>query len=439
MSTAFKKSLSKLGVSLRGDAGRDRAASKEEGVAIDQQMLAFNSLPDCVSLHRPNGMALQVSSKAEPILGVGSDELLEGGFLDLIHVQDRVVVLQAISDCAWDGQETSAQFRTSSHPVKFSDDAEPWFEMRCSRIKGGQNDEEAQTVLALTRDISEQRQFEVRARDKAVQAEAANLAKSRFLSVTSHELRTPLNAIMGFSELLQGKVVDHGCSDKQVQYAELIHGSASHLLDVLNGILDVSKIEAGKYDLFPEPFDLQKTIHSCVGMMQPIGADSGIDLLVEFEDQLPEITADPRAVRQIMLNLIANAIKFSSPGCKVVIRAKRKGRKVVIDVIDSGIGMADETVSKLGEPFYQADDSHSRCHEGTGLGLSIVYGLVDLHDGEVLVESTQGKGTTVSVVLPITTAVSKPVPFNPETEVVYLRKSDDAPEAHPLNLARKIG
>ena len=439
MSTAFIKSMNKLGVTLRGDAARDVALSGDESITIDQQMLAFNALPDCVSIHKPNGMVFQVSSKSNSVLGVGSSELMEGGFLDLIHVQDRVAALQAISDCAWDDRETVVQFRITSHSVYSSGGIEPWFEMRCSRFSNAQNLEDTPLVLVTTRDISEQHQLEAQAADKTKQAEAANLAKSRFLSVTSHELRTPLNAIMGFSEMLQGKTVGPTSTDKQVEYADLIHQSASHLLEVLNGILDISKIEAGKYQLFPEPFDLRRTIHSCIDIMQPIGAERSVDLVAEFADELPELTADPRAVRQILLNLLANAIKFSSPGCNVVVRVKRKGRKVVIDVIDTGMGMAAETVAKLGEPFYQADDSHSRRHEGTGLGLSIVYGLVKLHDGEVRVESAERQGTTVTVTLPITTTASKPVPFNPETEVVYLQKSDDAPEVHPLNLARKIG
>ncbi len=439
MSTAFRKSISRLSSTFCGDAAGSQTEAGATNLTVSQHVSAFELLSDCASLHKPDGTTLHVTSKAKSVLGVEPGDLTGSGFLELIHVQDRVAVLRALSECAWGGQETSAQFRKISRALEFSGSEEPWYEMRCTQFAIEVDEEDLPSVLVLTRDISEQHQLKELAAKKIERAESANSAKSSFLSNTSHELRTPLNAIMGFSEMLKGKITGPVSHEKQEQYADIIHDSASHLLEVLNGILDISKIEAGKYRVSPEPLDLKRLIQSCIDIMQPIAADRSVGLLVEFADLLPEMTADPCAIRQILLNLLANAIKFSTPGSRVVSRATRHGRKIILEVIDTGSGMAPGTVARLGETFYQADGSHTRHHEGTGLGLSIVYGLVKLHDGEVLVDSVEGQGTTISIALPITAALSNPVPFNPETEVVYLRKPDGISEAQPLNLAKKIG
>jgi cell cycle sensor histidine kinase DivJ len=216
----------------------------------------------------------------------------------------------------------------------------------------------------------------------------------------SHELRTPLNAIIGFSEMIvqeQALMLD---AARRKEYAQLINDSGQHLLSVVNGILDMSKMESGNFDITPEPFAPRAALINCCNLLALKARENGIDLVVNAAPDLPEITGDSRAFKQILLNLVSNAIKFTERGGKVTVAALIDDAKLVLAVTDTGIGIAADDLKRIGDPFFQAGKTYQRRHEGTGLGLSIVKSLVALHGGELSVQSKVDEGTTVTVVLP---------------------------------------
>ena len=283
----------------------------------------------------------------------------------------------------------------------------------------------------MTRDISERFELEKDLRRAREKAEELSIAKSRFLANMSHELRTPLNAILGFSELLQADVIKPLTPERQAEYVGLIHGSAKHLLNVLNDILDMSKIEAGKYEILAEPFNLANALNTCCAMMRGQAATRNIELGVGDFADLPEIVADERAIKQVVINLLSNALKFTESGGRVEVTARRTARHVHISVADNGIGISPEHMEKLGRPFYQADSKYDRKYEGTGLGLSVVYGLCELHGGKVEFDSRKDAGTTVTVSLPISSQQTRPVPATDEIEIVRLPRAAERERTEP--------
>jgi cell cycle sensor histidine kinase DivJ len=216
----------------------------------------------------------------------------------------------------------------------------------------------------------------------------------------SHELRTPLNAIIGFSDMLANDqlVLDPA---RKFEYAKLINDSGRHLLSVVNGILDMSKMESGNFEITPEPFAPAPAIRSCCDILALKAQEAGVDLKTRIAADLPEVVADRRAVNQILINLVSNAIKFTLRGGRVCVSALRDGPKLVVAVEDTGVGIGETDLPRLGEAFFQARASYDRRHDGTGLGLSIVKGLVRLHGGDIDIRSRLGDGTRVTVRLPI--------------------------------------
>jgi cell cycle sensor histidine kinase DivJ len=251
------------------------------------------------------------------------------------------------------------------------------------------------------RDITKRKQQEAALEEARAEAERANAAKSRFLATMSHELRTPLNAIIGFSEMLANEGPMMLDAKRRHDYAHLINDSGQHLLSVVNGILDMSKIESGNFEITPEPFAPRQVIEECSKLLGYKARELGIDLVVDLPDSLPDMIADKRSLHQIMLNLISNALKFTKRGGKVTVRAQSDDETITVVVEDTGVGIGSEDLPRLGDPFFQARSSYDRHHDGTGLGLSIVKGLLGLHGGSLAIESTLGEGTTVSIRLPL--------------------------------------
>ncbi|MFC5346018.1 ATP-binding protein [Brevundimonas staleyi] len=232
-------------------------------------------------------------------------------------------------------------------------------------------------------------------------AEAANQAKSEFLANMSHELRTPLNAINGFSEIMAGEMFGPLGDSKYKGYAADILKSGQHLLSLINDILDMAKIEAGKMTLHYEPVSLIEICEDAIRLMRGKAQDSGLTLTLQAPD-LPEIDADYRGLKQVMLNLISNAVKFTPEGGEITVGLSRLGPdRVRIAVTDTGIGIAAEDLARLAQPFEQVEGQHSKTTQGTGLGLSLTKALIELHQGEMLMESEPGAGTTVSFDIPM--------------------------------------
>jgi signal transduction histidine kinase len=261
-----------------------------------------------------------------------------------------------------------------------------------------------------TRDAYEQLQQQYRLTEetadelaRAVQrVEFASRTKSEFLANMSHELRTPLNAIIGFSDILRNEIFG-AAHPSYPGYAKDIHDSGAHLLQIINDILDMSKIEAGKLDLHESLIDLGDIVDVCQRLMRERAQESGVILRYEpAGSPLPNVSADSTKLKQILLNLVSNGVKFTPRGGSVtIVTACPRGDWVTLQVRDTGIGMSTEDMALALEPFRQIDNSHTRKYQGTGLGLPLAKALTELHGGELRIASTQGRGTTVTILLPV--------------------------------------
>jgi signal transduction histidine kinase len=242
--------------------------------------------------------------------------------------------------------------------------------------------------------------LERKVEERTEQLAAANQHKSEFLANMSHELRTPLNAIIGFSDVLLTRMFGE-LDAKQEEYLNDILSSGKHLLDLINDILDLSKVEAGRMELEVSEFSLTEAVRNSVTMVRERAANHGIALLYEVEPAADELQADERKVKQVLFNLLSNAVKFTPDGGKVTVRAWREDGQVSVSVADTGIGISPENMDLIFEEFRQASDVDGRSHEGTGLGLTLTKKLVELHGGCVSVESERGKGSAFTFTLPV--------------------------------------
>lgn len=236
----------------------------------------------------------------------------------------------------------------------------------------------------------------LRERDTAL---AETHAKSEFLASVSHEIRTPLNAIIGFSDAMKSRLFGP-VPAKYAEYAELIHESGCHLLELIGDVLDLSKIEADSYSLSYEPFDATDVIELCTRMLSQRAEDAGVTIELDAAAPIP-VRADRKALRQILLNLLSNAIKFTPRDGVIVVMAKAQGDHLTLAVGDSGPGIAPAELAQLGQRYMQASTTEQTADRGSGLGLSLVKALAEMHGGEMMIESALGEGTTVSVTLPV--------------------------------------
>lgn len=230
-------------------------------------------------------------------------------------------------------------------------------------------------------------------------AEAANQAKSEFLANMSHELRTPLNAILGFSEILMNGMFGPLGSPKYGEYSKDIHDSGKHLLNVINDILDMSKIEAGHMRIRSEKVDLAPLIEESLRLTSIAAQEKHITIHQQLPDAL-EMIGDRRALKQVMLNLLSNAVKFTDEGGRIELRARRLDKGLMLTIADSGIGIPKEAMPKIGQPFEQVQSQYAKSKGGSGLGLAISRSLVALHGGKMRIRSKMGKGTAVSLIIP---------------------------------------
>ncbi|MGH7093083.1 MAG: ATP-binding protein [Stellaceae bacterium] len=255
-------------------------------------------------------------------------------------------------------------------------------------------------VVSLYSDITERKAAERRIAQALLNAELANRAKSDFLANMSHELRTPLNAIIGFSELLGTDGLGPMRDGKYLEYIGDIHSSGLHLLSIINDVLDMAKIESGKLELARETIEVRQLVGDTLRMVREQATKSGIELVTALPEREVTIVGDERAIKQAMLNILSNAVKFSKQGARIDIRAASEGQRLALEIEDHGIGMTAEELVRAMQPFEQANSGTARNYGGTGLGLPIAKGLVEAHGGTLTIESAIGTGTKVRIVLP---------------------------------------
>ncbi|WP_197410741.1 PAS domain-containing sensor histidine kinase [Devosia epidermidihirudinis] len=356
---------------------------------------------DAVIRFSSDGEVLLASRTSETLFGCRRYELSGSGLGERMHVLDRPAYLTAFADANQGGKVRTIEVRMRQDDPRAT--ALPrfiWVEVSLSPVLDAATEGVRHEVVALFRDITDRKDNEVAMAEARRAAEEASEAKSRFLATIGHELRTPLNAIVGFSEMMTSGIGGEPSATHK-EYAGLIHQSGRHLLEVVRMLLDMSKIEAGKFELQTEPFMPATIVQPCFNMLEAAAQEREIRLVANIASDMPMLMADERSCRQILLNLMSNAIKFSHPGGTVTVSLKRQGQAINLSVSDHGVGMAPDSIKRVGEAFFQEQNGLARQYEGTGLGLSIVKGLVDLHEGTLRAISEIGAGTTMTVLLPI--------------------------------------
>ncbi len=345
-----------------------------------------------------HGEVLDASAKARTILKLQPELLFGTGLFDRIHLSDRVAYLSALADMRDGAPAHRLDLRVRLPQNGNGPTADNYRPFSLELARGEEQQDVLTFVLRENDELAGLREELAAAKEAAASAE---VAKGRFLAVVSHELRTPLNAIIGFSDMLLHEMFGTFKDPRQKEYVGLVKESGQHLLAVVTSILDVSRIEAGAYATEPEPFRFVEAVEMCQSMMRLQAEAKNIDLQAQIAPDAGEINADRRAVQQILINLVSNAIKFTPDGGDVVVGAKRIGSRLHFWVRDTGIGIAEEDFANLGKPFMQIQNDYTRRFEGTGLGLSLVKGLVALHEGTMSIESMPGEGTTVTISLPV--------------------------------------
>ena len=363
------------------------------------RLLAENAT-DMITRHDEKGRVLFASLAAQQLFGEPAQKVAGDGLLERVHVADRPAFLTSLSRSLANNESIAAEFR-----VRRASGAEParyvWVEMRCRPLRAADTAISQPGIVAVTRDISDRKAQEAEILRTRDEAESASRAKAQFLANMSHELRTPLNAVIGFSEILNRELFGALGEARYRDYARLIHESGEHLLNVVNDILDMSKIEAGKFKIVKEPFDVALLVKSCCDLLRHTAEQRSLSLIMDVAPGIPELPADKRACKQMLINVISNAIKFTDPGGWVRVSARRAGTTVELSVADNGIGIAEADLPKLGKPFVQANNSYDRSYDGAGLGLSVVKGLARLHGGHLELRSKLGEGTIAIIALPL--------------------------------------
>jgi two-component system, cell cycle sensor histidine kinase DivJ len=374
----------------------------EDAVAAGEERyrLLAEHATDLITRHDEKGRVVFASPAAQQLFGEPAPKIAGDGLFQRVHVADRPAYMTALSRVLANNEPMAVEFR-----LRRASGAESpryvWVEMRCRPIALSEEGIDHPGIVAVTRDISDRKAQEdalTRTRDEA---ETASRAKTQFLANMSHELRTPLNAVIGFSEILNQELFGKLGEARYRDYARLIHESGEHLLNVVNDILDMSKIEAGKFKIVKEPFDVATLVACCCDIMRHTAEQRSLSLIVDVAPGITELPADKRACKQILLNVISNAIKFTDPGGWVRVSAREADGTIVFSVADNGIGIAESDLPKLGNPFVQANNSYDRSYDGAGLGLSVVKGLARLHGGSLELKSVLGQGTTAIITLPL--------------------------------------
>ena len=374
-----------------------RAAAAQAPVSEPDNAL-FAACPGLTLVLDPHGTVVKVGGRDRQSFPSALREAEGTVLAELIHVSDRLGLMQTLDGLRQGAESALAEVRVE---LPFSASGGRQFQhvrLDMSALRDAEG--RLLQVFAQLRDTSEEAGLRAEAARRTAEAETAHEAKSRFLAAVSHELRTPRNAILGFSDVLAGEYFGRLENDRQREYVGLIRQSGAHLLSVVNTMLDMSRIETGRYELLTEPFRIADAMESCRAMLDLSAREKDITLTCRVQKGLGDVVADRRALQQILINLAGNSIKFTDRGGVVSLDASIEGGNLILSVGDTGIGIAAEKLELVGQPFMQVDGDYARRYEGTGLGLSLVKGLVALHGGRFEIRSRLGEGTVVTVVLP---------------------------------------
>ncbi len=354
---------------------------------------------DAIMTTDPSSIITDVNKQMEMLTGCTRDELIGAPFKNYFTDPDRAEtsIKQVLSEKKVTNRELTARARDGKETV-VSINATTFYD----------RDRKLQGVFAAARDVTERKRLDQVLNEKNIEleraksvAEKTNRAKTDFLANMSHELRTPLNSVIGFSEVLQDQMFGT-INEKQREYLNNILTSGRHLLSLINDILDLSKVESGKMKLEVSTFSLRETVDDSLVMLREKALKNGIGLHMDLAPQADvNIVADQRKVKQILFNLISNAVKFTTAGGDIVVSAVRDGEFIEVTVADTGLGVKEEDIPKLFHPFTQLESVYTKQYEGTGLGLALTRQLVELHGGRVWVKSEFGTGSRFSFTIPL--------------------------------------
>ena len=374
-------------ISVSRDVTARVEAEEARNKAYEMYRVMTTEASDIIVLFGPDRKILFASDAIGRVIGRSSDDIESGRWMNFVHPDD-VEGLRGIELPHLDRE-------TISYRLKHGDGHYVWLEV-VTRARYAA-DGTYQGYISVARDITLRKEQELAAKAAQARAEAANKAKSAFLANMSHELRTPLIAIIGFSDLMrQGSFGPLG-NTRYAEYVTLVYDSGQLLLDLISDMLDMAKIEAGKMELNIERVDLAGTIADTVRMLSNRADAAGVALSIEADGVMPELMADRRAVKQIVINLLSNAIKFTPDGGEVRVCATTENGLTCIRVCDTGIGIPESEIGRLGRPFEQVCGDPMLAKSGTGLGLALVRALAERHGGTLRIESAEGVGTQVSV------------------------------------------
>ena len=351
----------------------------------------------------PDARILYVSPSVEGVLGYAPDLVDHfAKFVGFVHPDDMKRLYKGFDVFMREEMMLRTDYR-----FQHKDGHYMWLETTMRAVR--EADGTLKEIISMTRDMSERKKHELQLLEARERAEAANRTKSRFLANMSHELRTPLNAIIGFSDMLKMEMFGKLGNPRYVEYAQLINQSGGLLLDLISDILDMSKIEAGKYDLHREIVDVTDVVTQATKLVAGRADATGLRLDVDISDEAKAIPvyADSRALTQILLNLLSNAVKFTPTGGRVTVKVTPVAGGIRFIVSDTGRGIAKEHIPRLAHAFEQVSNDAELSKQGTGLGLALVRSLAELHGGQILIESEIDKGTSVSVDIPVDVRVTQ--------------------------------